>query len=126
MGPSGPDGSIFSGHRDGPSNERTIEMRTLSLVKGGRCYVFRYPSGREEAIIDAISQLAEDDRTDLDWLDAATLCFQVAHHAAIGCAKAMIPATGRQSGRSAVDSDRHTGQNSGADDAREGPCSNIP
>ena len=38
-------------------------MRTLSLAKGGRCYVFRYPSGREEAIIDAISQLAEDDRT---------------------------------------------------------------
>jgi len=53
------------------------ELRQLSLVKGGHQYVFRYPAGDEECLIQALMDLAS--RTDLsfDWFDAAVLSRQV-------------------------------------------------
>jgi len=66
-------------------------MRTLTLAKGGRTYLFRYEPGCERQMLDEISRLAEDERTGLDWLDAAALSFQIAHHTADDCYKAMSP-----------------------------------
>lgn len=60
--------------------------RVLSLIKGGHKYVFRYSQGCEDDIVDEIMRLAEDPWTNLDWLDAATLSFQVTHYAAVDCA----------------------------------------
>jgi len=62
-----------------------MTTRTLTLAKGGHKYVFRYAPGYEDDVVDEIMRLAEDAQTNLDWLDAATLSFQVAHYAADGC-----------------------------------------
>jgi hypothetical protein len=59
-----------------------MTTRTLSLARGGHRYVFRYTAGCEEAVMDRIMRLAEDADCDFDWLDAATLSFQVARFAA--------------------------------------------
>jgi len=68
-----------------------MTTRTLSLVKGGHKYVFRYSPGCEDDIIDAIMELADSDRTPLSWLDAATLSFQVTQNAACDCVEALSP-----------------------------------
>lgn len=68
-----------------------MNTRSLSLIKGGHRYVFRYSPGCEDDIVDAIMALAEDDRTPLDWLDAATLSFQVTQYAAADCQEALSP-----------------------------------
>jgi hypothetical protein len=68
-----------------------MNTRTLSLVKGGHKYVFRYSPGCEDDIIDAIMELADSDQTPLSWLDAATLSFQVTQNAASDCIEALSP-----------------------------------
>jgi len=68
-----------------------MTTRTLSLVKSGHKYVFRYAPGREDDIIDAIVTLAESDQSPVDWLDAATLSFQITQNAASGCVEALSP-----------------------------------
>jgi hypothetical protein len=68
-----------------------METRTLSLAKGGHKYVFRYRPGAENEIVDEIMNLAESREANLDWLDAATLGFQVAQHASEGCCEALMP-----------------------------------
>ena len=50
-----------------------MATRTLSLIKSGHKYVFRYSPGGEDDVVDAIIQLAEDESSPVDWLDAATL-----------------------------------------------------
>ena len=69
-----------------------MNAKTLTLVKAGHKYIFRYPQGGENEIVDSIIEMAEDARTNLDWLDAATLSFQVAQGAAVDCHAAMMPA----------------------------------
>ena len=59
--------------------------KVLSLTKGGHKYVFRYVAGCEEDVVDRMVQLAQDDKSDLDWLDAATTSFQLALAAAESC-----------------------------------------
>jgi len=59
-----------------------MHMRTLTLTKDGHIFVFRYASGYEDEVINEIMQLAEDEECTLDWLDAATLSFQIARYAA--------------------------------------------
>ena len=59
-----------------------MAARMLSLTKGGHKYVFHYSAGCEEELVDQIMHLAEDPQTNLDWLDAATLSFQVARYSA--------------------------------------------
>ena len=68
-----------------------MTTRTLSLVKGGHKYVFRYSPGCEDDILDSIMELAESDASPIDWLDAATLSFQVTQNTAADCVKAMSP-----------------------------------
>jgi hypothetical protein len=63
--------------------------RTISMTKGGRKFVFRYPRGHEDDIVDAIVSLAEDDSCPIDWLDAATLSYQVTQYAAADCARVL-------------------------------------
>jgi hypothetical protein len=71
--------------------ETNMTTRTLSLAKGGHKYVFRYSPGCEDDIVDAIMELAEDDESPVDWLDAATLSFQITQNAAQDCLEAMSP-----------------------------------
>ncbi len=59
-----------------------MRMRNLTFAKDGHTFVFRYAPGCEDDVVDEIMQLAEDDDCPLDWLDAATLSFQIAQHAA--------------------------------------------
>jgi hypothetical protein len=65
-------------------------MQTLILDKGARKYVFRYTPGSEGQVMDQLWRLAEDERCDLDWMDAAAGTFQVLAQAA----KA-VPRSGR-------------------------------
>lgn len=66
-----------------------MNTKTLSLVKGGHKYVFRYAPGSENQMVDEIVRLAEDADCNLDWLDAATLSFQVARNAAMECRRTL-------------------------------------
>ncbi len=75
-----------------------MTKRTLTLSKGGHQYVFRYAPGWEDDIVDAVMELAEDPATPLDWLDAATLSFQVTQHAAADCADALRPTEASDAG----------------------------
>ncbi len=59
-----------------------MRMRTVTFAKSGHTFIFRYASGYEDEVVDEIMQLAEDDGCVVDWLDAATLSFQIAHNAA--------------------------------------------
>ncbi len=68
-----------------------MTTRTLSLAKGGHKYVFRYGPGCEDDMLDAIMELAEDDKSPVDWLDAATLSFQVTQNTAAECVQALSP-----------------------------------
>ena len=68
-----------------------MSTRTLSLVKGGHKYVFRYSAGCEDDILDSIVDLAESDESPIDWLDAATLSFQVTQFTAADCVQALSP-----------------------------------
>jgi hypothetical protein len=52
-------------------------VRQLCLVKGSERFVFRYPSGHEAAVIDALAVLASDRRSSFDWFDAAVLSYQM-------------------------------------------------
>ena len=68
-----------------------MNTRTLSLLKGGHKYVFRYASGSEDEVVDAVMALADDPGSPLDWLDAATLSFQVTQCAAADCFESLSP-----------------------------------
>ena len=65
------------------TSSTTMALQTLILDKGERKYVFRYTPGSEGQVMDQLWRLAEDASTDLDWLDAAALTFQVLCQAAM-------------------------------------------
>jgi hypothetical protein len=52
-------------------------MRQLVLNKGAEKYVFRYESGCEDQLLDALIEQARDERTAFDWFDAAVLSFRL-------------------------------------------------
>lgn len=58
-----------------------MQPRTVALSRNGHIYVFRYWPGHEDAIIDEIMRLAQGPDTDLDWIDAARLSFQITQQA---------------------------------------------
>ena len=66
-------------------------VRTLSIEKDGHLYMFRYTPGCEDHVVEELVSLAENPEHRIDWLDAATLSFQVTHHAAEDCSKALSP-----------------------------------
>ena len=52
-------------------------MRQLVLNKGGEKFIFRYESGHEDTLLDALITQAKDKRTEFDWFDAAVLSFKL-------------------------------------------------
>jgi len=51
--------------------------RQLVLKKGTEKFIFRYESGCEDKLLDALIEQAKDQRTDFDWFDAAVLSFRL-------------------------------------------------
>lgn len=51
--------------------------RQLVLNKGAEKFIFRYETGREDELLDALIDRAKDDRTNFDWFDAAVLSFKL-------------------------------------------------
>ena len=100
----------------------TMSKRTVRLTKDGHDYVFAYLPGDEGQIVDEIMQLASDRETNLDWIDAAALGFQVAQHAAIDCGTEITsPSRVARDSYDTRDADRSIGD---GDDAKDGPCTN--
>jgi hypothetical protein len=52
-------------------------LKQLVLTKGDEKYVFRYESGCEDLLLDALVVQAKDNRTNFDWFDAAVLSFKL-------------------------------------------------
>ncbi|MHC4213304.1 MAG: hypothetical protein ACYSWP_08035 [Planctomycetota bacterium] len=51
--------------------------RQLILNKGAEKFIFRYNSGSEDELLDALIDQVKDNRTDFDWFDAAVLSFKL-------------------------------------------------
>jgi hypothetical protein len=51
--------------------------RQLVLNKGTEKFIFRYESGCEDKLLDALIEQAKDRQTDFDWFDAAVLSFKL-------------------------------------------------
>jgi hypothetical protein len=51
--------------------------RQLVLNKGSEKFIFRYDTGSEDNLLDALIQHAKDPRTSFDWFDAAVLSFKL-------------------------------------------------
>jgi len=51
--------------------------RQLVLNKGTEKFIFRYESGHEDKLLDALIDQAKDNRTNFDWFDAAVLSFKL-------------------------------------------------
>lgn len=47
------------------------------MNKGAEKFVFRYDSGCEDRLLDALIEQAKDSRTTFDWFDAAVLSFKL-------------------------------------------------
>jgi hypothetical protein len=54
-----------------------VKKRQLILKKGKQKFIFRYDSGCEDELLDALIEQAKDSRTDFDWFDAAVLSFKL-------------------------------------------------
>lgn len=68
-----------------------VTARTIGMRKDGQTYVFRYAPGSENEVMDELARLADDEGVGLDWVDAATLSFEVTAHAATRCRSALWP-----------------------------------
>ena len=55
--------------------ERT--KRQLVLNKGTEKFIFRYDSGSEDKLLDALIEQAKSRKTDFDWFDAAVISFKL-------------------------------------------------
>jgi hypothetical protein len=82
-----------------------MDIRVLSVHKPDLTYIFRYVAGCEEQVVGEIIRLAEDPASDLDWLDAARLGFQITQHSMADCFRQTLAQAAQ---------------------AREGPCSHSP
>jgi len=51
--------------------------RQLVLNKGTEKFIFRYETGCEDELLDALIVQAKDVRTSFDWFDAAVLSFKL-------------------------------------------------
>jgi hypothetical protein len=54
------------------------KKQQLVLNKGTEKFIFRYDSGCEDQLLDALIEHAKDKRTNFDWFDAAVLSFKLA------------------------------------------------
>ncbi|MHC4562063.1 MAG: hypothetical protein ACYS8X_04735 [Planctomycetota bacterium] len=73
-----------------------MNRRVLTFAKDGQTYLFRYAPGCEDDVVDEIMKLAEERDCPVDWLDAATLSFQIAQYAANLCADSLLPSPDEQ------------------------------
>ncbi len=53
------------------------KKRQLVLNKGLEKFIFRYDTGSEDKLLDALICQAKDERTRFDWFDAAVLSFKL-------------------------------------------------
>lgn len=64
-----------------PESESLIMMertkRQLVLNKGTEKFIFRYDSGCEDKLLDALIEQVKDHRTNFDWFDAAVISFKL-------------------------------------------------
>lgn len=58
------------------------DMKTLSLVKGGQQYCFRYEVGQENKVLDALVDMVNRRELGFDWFDAAVMSHQLGQHLA--------------------------------------------
>jgi hypothetical protein len=63
-------------------NKKAPVIRTLNLVKGKERFSFRYESGQEKQVLDAVVEMAQRPEMSLDWFDAAVLSHQLGQHLA--------------------------------------------
>ena len=54
-----------------------IAKRQLVLNKGSEKFIFRYESGCEDELMDAMIDQVKDSRTSFDWFDACVLSFKL-------------------------------------------------
>lgn len=57
----------------------STDTRQLTLLKKGEYYIFRYESGDEGAVLQALIEMAESPKNPLNWFDAAVLSHQMGH-----------------------------------------------
>ena len=60
----------------------TTDLKTLSLVKGREHFCFRYHSGDECKVLDALVEMVQGKKHAFDWFDAAVLSHQLGQHLA--------------------------------------------
>ena len=58
-------------------NEMNNTIRQLVLNKGKQKYIFRYETGSEDQLLDALIEEAKKSTSDFDWFDAAVLSFKL-------------------------------------------------
>lgn len=58
------------------------EMKTLSLMKGGQHFCFRYEEGQESKVLEALVETVNRRDLAFDWFDAAVLSHQLGQHLA--------------------------------------------
>ena len=64
-----------------PGNgNQTREFKTLSLVKGKHTFHFRYDTGEENGVLDALAGMVKRRDLPFDWFDAAVLSHQLGQH----------------------------------------------
>ena len=55
----------------------TKKQRQLVLSKGSEKFIFRYDTGCEDELLDALIEQAKSPATGFDWFDAAVLSFKL-------------------------------------------------
>jgi len=53
------------------------KKQQLILNKGAEKFIFRYDSGAEDKLLDAVIEQAKNMRTNFDWFDAAVVSFKL-------------------------------------------------
>ena len=64
------------------SSDAAAEMKTLSLMKGGQHFCFRYEVGQESKVLEALVETVNRRDLPFDWFDAAVLSHQLGQHLA--------------------------------------------
>lgn len=66
-----------------------MSTRVITLNKSGHQFVFQYARGFEQDVVEELTELADDPKSELDWLDVANLSFQLARNAGQDCRKVL-------------------------------------
>ena len=66
-----------------------MSTRTLELEKNGHIFVVRYGVGLEDEVVEHLMMMADDRESEFDWMDAATMSFEVTQFAAADCIDTM-------------------------------------